>query len=229
MKTLAVTAVCAATLLGCAQPKAQQVSDLKTSTEKVSYIIGLQMGRSFKDQGITVTPEIVLQGLRDALGDGKPLLTDQQIQTVMTEFQSEMVAKAHLRDSASAITNTKEGEAFLAANKSKDGVQATASGLQYKVLKAGSGPKPTASNTVTVNYRGTLLNGDEFDKSQQGPVTFPLRSVIPGWTEGLQLMNAGAKYQFVIPAKLAYGEAGSPPKIGPNATLIFEVELISFK
>ena len=228
MKTLALTAVCA-TLLGCAQQKAKQASDLKTSTEKVSYIIGLQMGRSFKDQGITVTPEIVLQGLRDAVGGAKPLLTDEQIQTVMTEFQGEMVAKAHVRDSASAITNQKEGDEFLAANKNKDGVRTTASGLQYKVLKAGSGPKPTASNTVTVHYRGTLLNGDEFDSSAQGPVTFPLNSVIPGWTEGLQLMNTGAKYQFCIPAKLAYGEAGSPPKIGPNATLIFEVELLSFK
>jgi FKBP-type peptidyl-prolyl cis-trans isomerase FklB len=229
MKTLAVTAACAA-LVGCTQPKAQTVSELKSNTEKVSYIIGLQMGRSFKDQGISVTPEIVLQGLRDAAGSGKPLLTDEQIQTVMTAFQGEMIAKAHTRDSASSITNKKEGETFLAANKSKDGVKTTASGLQYKVLKAGSGPQPTASSTVTVNYKGTTLDGKEFDSNAgRDPISFPLRGVIPGWTEGLQLMNAGAKYQFFIPYNLAYGEAGSPPKIGPNATLIFEVELLSFK
>jgi len=145
-------------------------------------------------------------------------------------FQQKMMAMQHSKDSLASGSNQTEGIKFLAENKSKPGVVTTSSGLQYKVITQGSGPKPTKTGSVTVNYKGTLLNGDEFDSStHNGPATFRLDRVIAGWTEGLQLMSKGAKFQFWIPAALAYGEGGSPPKIGPNATLVFEVELLDIK
>ena len=217
-------------MLACGTPEAKQ-KELSTQAQKVSYSIGLQMGKSLREQGIEVTPEILLEGLRDGASGGTPRLTEDQLQSVMSAFQAEMIAKARAKDSAATIENKKQGEEFLAANKAKPGVVTLPSGLQYKVITEGKGPRPTRSSSVTVHYRGTLLNGDEFDSSYQRnePVTFPLGGVIPGWVEGLQLMNAGSKYQFFIPPALAYGEQGSPPRIGPNATLIFEVELLSFK
>ncbi len=216
-------------LAACGTPTAKK--ELSTQAEKVSYSIGLQMGKGLREQGIEVTPEILLAGLRDGTAGGTPRLTEEQMQTVMSAFQAEMIAKVRAKDSAATIENRKQGQDFLAANKTKPGVMTTPSGLQYKVITEGKGPRPTRSSSVTVHYRGTLLSGDEFDSSykRNEPVTFPLGGVIPGWVEGLQLMNAGSKYQFFIPSELAYGEHGSPPTIGPNATLVFEVELLSFK
>lgn len=221
--------VAAVALVACG-PKGQAKKELTSQGDKVSYIIGLQMGKNLKQQGVEVTPDLFVQGLRDAQSGAKPMLTDSVMTAIMTSFQMEMMTKAHSKDSAAASKNQADGETFLAANKSKEGVKTTASGLQYKVLKEGAGPKPTVNSTVTVNYRGTLIDGTEFDKSKDGePISFPLKGVIPGWTEAVQLMNTGSKYEFFIPSNLAYGERGSPPVIGPNATLIFEVELVSFK
>ena len=163
--------------------------------------------------------------MKDALSGAKPLLTEQEIQETMDAFQKEMMAK---QDEV-AKKNKAEGESFLAENKKKEGIKILPSGLQYKVIKAGTGKKPKSTDTVTVHYRGTLIDGTEFDSSyKRGQiVSFPVSGVIPGWTEALQLMEAGAKWQLFIPPNLAYGERGAGGAIGPNTTLIFEVELVS--
>ena len=204
---------------------------LKTQREKNSYALGMNIGSGLKKQGATasVDPILVSRGLRDALSGGKTAMTEDEmraaLQQLMTEVRSAQEAKAHT-EGASA---RKEGEAFLAANKSKEGVQTLPDGLQYKVLQQGSGPKPTANDTVTVNYRGTLISGKEFDSSYKRgqPISFPVGGVIKGWTEALQLMPVGSKWQLYIPADLAYGDRGAGSDIGPGETLIFDVELIS--
>lgn len=234
MRKLAVLAACTV-LLGCGQKPGGSTgggsADLATPEDKVSYIIGLQMGKSLAEQHVSVKEDLLLRGYHDGQSGSKALMTEDEIRTTMMAFQQQLMNAQRTRDSSASIDNQKEGEAFLATNHSKDGVQTTASGLQYKVIKEGSGPHPLKTSMVTVHYRGTLLNGDEFDSSYQRnePATFPLNQVIPGWTEGLQLMTPGSKFQFWIPSALAYGEGGSPPKIGPNSTLSFEVELLSFK
>ena len=227
---MAALAACAA-LTAC-NAQSQQSGSLSSQGDKVSYIIGLQVGRNLRQQGVEFKPDLVLRGLRDASDTSiKPMLTDEEIQQVMTEFQTTMMNQQRTKDSAAAVTNASAGAQFLADNKSKPGVKTTASGLQYKVLKEGSGPRPKATSRVTVHYKGTLIDGTEFDSSErQGqPVTFPLNQVIPGWTEGLQLMNKGARYQFWVPSELAYGEQGQPPVIPPNSTLVFEVELLEIQ
>jgi len=202
------------------QVSAQEKTDLKNQKEKMSYIIGMDIGNNLKKQSVEVDPNILAKGIGDALAGGKPLLTEQEIRETMAGFQKEMAAK-----------KKKEGEAFLAENKKKDGVKTLPSGLQYKVIKKGSGKKPTSSDTVATNYRGTLVDGTEFDSSYRRgqPATFPVKGVIPGWTEALQLMEVGSKWQLFVPSNLAYGERGAGPNIGPNATLIFEIELISIQ
>jgi FKBP-type peptidyl-prolyl cis-trans isomerase FklB len=172
-----------------------------------------------------------LRGLKDTLAGGKTLLTDQEAQATLTALQNDLRKKQlELRQQAGE-TNKKEGEAFLATNKAKDGVVALPSGLQYKILTEGTGPKPSATDSVVCNYRGTLLDGKEFDSSYKHgqPATFPVNGVIKGWTEALQLMPAGSKWQLFVPAQLAYGDRGAGPDIGPNATLVFEVELLSIQ
>jgi FKBP-type peptidyl-prolyl cis-trans isomerase FklB len=202
---------------------------LKTQREKGSYAVGMSIGLGLHKQGVGVDPAIVARGLRDAMAGGKTLLTEDEmkaaIQQLQAEVHKEQEAKAHVAGEAAR----KQGEAFLAANKSKEGVVALPDGLQYKILTAGNGPKPTASDTVTVNYRGTLINGQEFDSSYKRgqPVSFPVGGVIRGWTEALQLMPVGSKWQLFIPADLAYGDRGAGSDIGPGETLIFEVELLS--
>jgi FKBP-type peptidyl-prolyl cis-trans isomerase FklB len=203
---------------------------LATEKDKQSYAIGLNVGKSLHRDSIDVEPKIVLQGIEDALADGKVLLTDEQIKTVMTDLQSQVRQKQEEKRLALIESNKKDGEAFLAANAAKQGVVTLPSGLQYKVLVAGTGPKPSAADSVVCNYRGTLLDNTEFDSSYKRgqPVTFTVGGVIKGWTEALQLMPVGSKWQLFIPADLAYGERGQGP-IGPNATLIFEVELVSIQ
>jgi len=207
---------------------------LTTPKDKLSYAIGLSVGKTLKqrDQADmnTVDPAIIGRAIRDVLTDKKPLLTDQEAQTTITAFQTDVRKKQELLQQQLAEKNKAEGDAFLAANKTKDGVVTLPSGLQYKVLEEGTGPKPTATDTVVVNYRGTLLNGMEFDSSYKRgqPATFGVGQVIKGWTEALQLMPVGSKWQIFIPSDLAYGPRG-PGVIGPNATLVFEVELVAIQ
>ncbi len=201
---------------------------LTTEKDKQSYAIGLNVGQSLHRDGIAVDPKIVVRGLQDAMAGGKVLLTDDQIKTVMTDLKNQVRQEQEAKRLAAAQTNKKEGAAFLAANATKPGVVTLPSGLQYKILAAGTGPKPTADDKVVCNYRGTLLNNTEFDSSYKSgqPATFPVTGVIKGWTEALQLMPVGSKWQLFIPADLAYGEPGRGP-IEPNAVLIFEIELLS--
>jgi FKBP-type peptidyl-prolyl cis-trans isomerase len=212
--------------------------------DKVSYFIGTQIGANIKNDGIEIVPDALVQGLKDALADKKDgkyseaelMAAMQAFQTTMRAKQMEEAAKqqAEMEKSMAELSkagpkNKEDGEKFLAENGKRQGVTTTASGLQYEVLKKADGPKPKATDQVTVHYKGTLINGDEFDSSEKHgqPATFPLNGVIPGWTEGVQLMSVGSKFKFTIPAKLAYGEQVRPPKIGPNSTLVFEVELLN--
>jgi FKBP-type peptidyl-prolyl cis-trans isomerase FklB len=206
-------------------------STLKSEKEKLSYTFGANFGKSLKQQEIEINTDIFIKGMKDGLSGGKTLLTDQEMKDTMTSFQKEMAAKQAEKRKVLAEKNKKEGDAFLAANKSKEGVKTLPSGLQYKVITEGTGKIPKATDTVVTNYRGTLIDGTEFDSSYQrkAPATFKVNGVIKGWTEALQLMKEGAKWQLFVPSELAYGERGAGPNIGPNAVLIFEIELISAK
>jgi len=204
---------------------------LTTPKQKSSYAIGLSIGKTMKRDGVDVDSASLARGLRDALSGAKPLLTDQDAQAALVALQQEVRKKQEAQRAVAMEANKKEGEAYLAANKAKDGVVTLPSGLQYKILKEGSGPKPTAGDTVVCNYKGTLIDGTEFDSSYKRgqPATFAVGQVIKGWTEALQLMPVGSKWQLFVPADMAYGErgAGQGSNIGPNATLVFEVELLS--
>lgn len=202
---------------------------LKNKKDKESYAIGLDIGKNFKSQSIDIDPDVLVKGIKDVLSGNKPLMTDEEVQAVMTDFRKEMMDKQTARTKEAGEKNKKEGEAFLAENKKKDGVVTLPSGLQYKIIKEGSGAKPKATDTVTVNYRGTLIDGTEFDSSYKRgqPASFKVTGVIQGWTEALQLMKTGSKWQLFVPPSLAYGERGAGRDITPNATLIFDVELIS--
>jgi FKBP-type peptidyl-prolyl cis-trans isomerase FklB len=211
----------------------QNPSAAKPDMDKVSYSIGLQIGsnlqkqaEALKKQNVQINDDALVNGLKDALA-GKPQLTNDQVRSTLMTFEQDMTQKQQ----AAGEKNNAEGEKFLAENKKKDGVKTTPSGLQYKVIKEGSGPQPKETDTVVANYRGTLINGTEFDSSYKRgqPATFPLNRVIKGWTEGLQLMKVGSKYQFFVPANLAYGVQQMGPDIGPNSTLIFDVELVGIQ
>jgi FKBP-type peptidyl-prolyl cis-trans isomerase FklB len=205
------------------QEKSTQLKDQK---DKVSYSIGMQIGFNLSRQKVDINPDILAAGIKDAIAN-KPQLNPDQVKEVMATFEKDMEQK----QKESAEKNKTEGAKFLEENKKKEGVKTTASGLQYKVLKEGNGPQPKPTDTVTVNYRGTLINGTEFDSSYKRgqPATFPVNGVIKGWTEALQLMKVGSKYQLFIPANLAYGERAVSPDLGANSTLIFDVELLDAK
>lgn len=204
---------------------------LKTEREKASYAMGMNMGRNFQKNGVTIDPNILLRGIKDAMAGKTLLLTDKEAQDALKALQTEVQTAQQEKMKVAGAANRKIGDEFLAANKSKDGVVVLPSGLQYKILTAGAGPKPTAADTVVCNYRGTLINGAEFDSSYKRgqPATFPVGGVIKGWTEALQLMPVGSKWQLFIPADLAYGDQARGNDITPGSTLIFEVELVSIQ
>jgi len=208
---------------------AQDAPELKSPKEKLSYALGMNFGNQLKGQSIDINPDIFVQALKDTLSGSKMLMTQEQAQATIAELQKEITQKQQALMAALAEKNKAEGQEFLAKNKTAEGIVTLASGLQYKILKAGEGKKPALDDTVVCNYRGTLINGTEFDSSykRNEPATFPVKGVIKGWTEALQLMPAGSKWQLFIPPGLAYGERGAGGPIGPNATLIFEVELLS--
>ena len=210
---------------------AQDAPALKDQKEKLSYALGMDLGNQFKKQAVEVDADIFVKGLKDSLSGSKTLLTEQEARAAITALQNEIRTKQMAIAKELGEKNKKEGDAFLAENKTREGVVTLDSGLQYKVLTAGEGKKPTIDDTVVCNYRGTLINGTEFDSSykRNQPATFPVKGVIKGWTEALQLMPAGSKWQLFIPPNLAYGERGTGNLIGPNATLVFEVELISIQ
>ncbi len=215
---------------GPASTKSASALTLKTQKEKASYALGMKIGGDLKKQVNTaVDPAIAARGFKDALAGSKMLLTEDEERAALMQLQSEVRGQQEAKAREAGAAARKEGEAFLAENKTKEGVVTLPSGLQYKIETEGTGPKPTANDTVTCNYRGTLLNGKEFDSSYKRgePTSFPVNGVIKGWTEALQLMPVGSKWQLFIPADMAYGDRGAGGDIGPGETLIFEVELLS--
>ncbi len=210
---------------------ASDVEVLKNEKDKISYSMGVDIGKRLKQQSIDFDPDLFAKGLKDVYSGGEVLLTDQEIKETLTAFQKTLIAKQAEARKHMGEKNKQEGDAFLTENKQKEGVTTLPSGLQYTVIEAGTGKTPKATDTVVTNYRGTLINGTEFDSSYKRgkPATFPVNGVIKGWTEALQLMKEGAKWKLFIPSDLAYGERGAGNTIGPNATLIFDIELISVK
>jgi FKBP-type peptidyl-prolyl cis-trans isomerase FklB len=208
---------------------------LKTQQEKASYAIGANIGRGMKKDGVQIDSRILSRGMSDAIAGKKLAMTDEEMQAALTVLQADVRKRMEAEAAVAAAANKAAGDQFLAANKTKEGVVTLPSGLQYKIIKAGAGPKPTATDEVVCNYRGTLVDGTEFDSSYKRgqPATFPVDKVIKGWTEALQLMPVGSKWELYVPSNLGYGERGAGQRgsdvIAPNSTLIFEVELMSIK
>jgi len=227
IRTIAITSSIA---LFAAAGYAADTPDLKDQKQKLSYALGTQVEAGLKKQGVDIDPKAFAAGMADAIA-GKLALTDAEIKQVLDAERTQLVEKQQARQQVEAAANAKAGEAFLAANAKKDGVKTTASGLQYKIIKSGTGKTPGPKDTVKVNYEGKLIDGTVFDSSiaRGQPVTFEVDGVIAGWTEALQLMKEGDKWQLVIPAKLAYGAAGAGDRIGPNQTLVFDVELLDIE
>lgn len=218
-------------VIGCApeETKAIQEPKLDTTKNRISYTIGVNIGQDFKTQKMDIDPEALLMGLQDSMADKELRLTEEEMVSEIQTFQQEMQAKMAAEMEAEATRNQAAGEAFLAENAKQEGVVVTESGLQYKVIEEGEGDSPGVNDVATVHYRGTLIDGKQFDSSYDRgqPATFPVGGVIAGWTEALQLMKPGAKWQLFIPSDLAYGPRGAGQDIGPNAVLLFDVELIS--
>ena len=226
-KTILLAIACAGLTAPLLADNTNVLSDEKS---RVSYAIGLRIGTGWKQNGIDVDDSLVLRGLQDAQSGATPLLTDDEVKNTLTQFQKTMQQKAMAMRAEQGLKNKTEGETFLTTNKNNPGVITLPDGLQYKVLTDGNGPIPTAASTVTVNYRGTFINGTEFDSSAKAghPVTFPVTGVIKGWTEALQLMKTGSKWQLYVPSALGYGEQGNRAIPG-NSVLIFDVELLSIQ
>jgi FKBP-type peptidyl-prolyl cis-trans isomerase FklB len=219
-----------------ASPAASETpSPFTNEKDKVSYALGMNiaagLGANLKRQNVELNNDVLVQAIKDGLSGGKTLMTEAEAQNTLRQFMTELQQKQEAKMKEAGDANKKEADTFLAANKSKPGVVTLPDGLQYKIVKEGTGPKPAATDTVTVNYRGTLINGTEFDSSYKRgePATFPVGGVIKGWTEALQLMPVGSKWELYIPPDLAYGARGAGNDIGPNAALIFEVELLSIQ
>ncbi len=223
--TLPSTTSTTTTMTTTTSPAASTMSEL----DKVSYSIGIQMGADFKQQDIQINPTLFMQGVADAQETGPKILTEEEVRNTLVNFQKTMIQKQQENQIKLSSKNLEDGNKFLEENKKKPGVTTLPSGLQYRVVQAGTGPKPTATDTVTTHYSGQFINGKEFDSSYSRgePAQFQVNAVIPGWTEALQLMQPGAKWEIVVPAKLGYGENGVGRIIGPNETLLFNIELLS--
>jgi FKBP-type peptidyl-prolyl cis-trans isomerase FklB len=215
--------------LACGLCLADEPGGITDEEDKINYTIGFRLGGDFKRQGVEIKSEMLIKGLEDAMSGTTPRMTEEEMRTALTALQQRAAAVKQARVQQQLTENLKAAESFLAENASREGVETLASGLQYKVLVEGSGNSPQKTDKVTVHYRGTLIDGTEFDSSysRNKPATFGVGGVIPGWTEALQLMQTGDKWQLFIPPELAYGERGAGNKIPPNSLLIFEVELIS--
>ena len=210
---------------------AQEAPALKTEKERLSYAMGMDLGKQLRSRSVDIDPAVFAKALEDALSGGKTLLTDAEAKAALAAFQKAIMAKQAAEAKVAGEKNKAGGEAFLAANKGMEGVVTLPSGVQYKILTAGTGKTPTLADTVVCQYRGTLIDGKEFDSSYKRgqPATFQVNKVIKGWTEVLQLMPVGSKWQVVVPPDLAYGVRGAGADIGPNATLVFEIELVAIK
>lgn len=220
-------AVAAALLAG--QAGAQEASPFKTEQDMASYGIGMQMAKSFRQADVEVNLELILRGLRDGMA-GTTLVPDKVLRKTMGQFQGEVRRKFAAKQQVAAEENRKKGEAYLAQYKAKEAVVTLASGLEYKILKMGEGKAPTDGDSVECLYRGTLLDGTEFDATEPDkPATLKLSQLIPGWKEALKLMPAGSKWEMVVPPQMAYGARGVGSDIGPNETLVFQVELLAVK
>lgn len=229
-RNLLIGAVASAAML-TGSLQIQAAEELNTLTDRISYIFGYNLGSRFNQDQVDIDVDVFTKAMKAAQEGQQPALTQEEMQMAMQQLQQLQQAKHAEAQKMVAEANRKEGEAYLAANGKKDGVQTTASGLQYKVLTEGNGPKPESSNQVSVHYRGTLVDGTEFDSSYRRgePATFGVTQVIPGWTEALLMMPEGSKWEVYIPSELGYGPGGSGPQIGPNSTLIFEIELLKAK
>ncbi len=228
MKKLCAFLALGAMLAACEPQAGGGKAEMKTSMDSVSFAIGLNIGKSIRQDSIAVNPDLIAGGIKAAMANDSTAMPDSVIQQVMMNFQMEMMKKQSERQAKVGENNKKAGEEFLAKNKTASGVQTTASGLQYQVVTEGAGATPTDADEITVNYHGTLLDGEVFDSSRDRgqPLTIKMAEVVPGWREALKLMKEGGKIIAWIPSDLAYGPAGSPPRVGPNATLKFEIELI---
>ncbi len=218
-----------AVLPGIACGQTPDKNKLTGEKERFSYAVGVDVGKSIQNLGAELDSQLIIKGIQDQLSNKGTLLSEKEVNEIKVEYGKKLQQQQEAKMAEQAKTNAEEGKAFLEKNKTQPGVKTTASGLQYQVISQGTGAKPKPASTVTVHYRGTTIDGREFDSSygRGEPTTFPLNRVIPGWTEGVQLMQVGSKYKFFIPSALAYGTRGAPPQIGPNETLIFEVELLS--
>ena len=229
VKSVAIAALIGVGLTACDQPTETPVMSLESQEQRISYGIAMNMGRRMKAEGVPIDADAFSDGLRDALSGADAKMTDEEIDAEMMALQEKMQAEQEAQMQAVGSVALESGQAYLAENATAEGVQMTASGLQYRIVREGTGAKPTAADSVEVHYEGRLTDGSVFDSSYSRgePVTFGVTQVIPGWTEALQLMSEGAEYELTIPSELAYGAGGAGGAIGPNEVLVFKVELLS--